>query len=178
MAPFFLEEPTGHRRRRSSIFSNPALASFIHLQRSASSSRTQPLSVAVLLSFSVAVQRSPFLLLSFSPFWSSCYSPFSVAVLLGSLCRGSARFSVVVLLAVLLEASENLFKGNLTSLPKPGGGEFGKFYSLPSLKDPRVDKLPYCIRILESAIRNCNNFQVKKEDVEKIIDWENTSKAS
>ncbi|XLT08827.1 hypothetical protein HN51_054620 [Arachis hypogaea] len=49
-------------------------------------------------------------------------------------------------------ASENLFKGNLTSLPKPGGGEFGKFYSLPSLKDPRVDKLPYCIRILESAI--------------------------
>ncbi|XLU30338.1 hypothetical protein S245_066404, partial [Arachis hypogaea] len=35
-------------------------------------------------------------------------------------------------------ASENLFKGNLTSLPKPGGGEFGKFYSLPSLKDPRT----------------------------------------
>ncbi|KAL1362778.1 hypothetical protein HN51_010995 [Arachis hypogaea] len=73
-------------------------------------------------------------------------------------------------------ASENPFKGNLTSLPKPGGGEFGKFYSLPSLNDPRVDKLPYSIRILlESAIRNCDNFQVKKEDVEKIIDWENTS---
>lgn len=39
-----------------------------------------------------------------------------------------------------------------------------------------ADRLPYSIRILlESAIRNCDNFQVTKEDVEKIIDWENTS---
>uniref|UniRef100_A0A5B7BK45 Aconitate hydratase n=1 Tax=Davidia involucrata TaxID=16924 RepID=A0A5B7BK45_DAVIN len=73
-------------------------------------------------------------------------------------------------------ASENAFKRILTSLPKPGGGEFGKFYSLPALNDPRIDKLPYSIRILlESAIRNCDNFQVTKDDVEKIIDWENTS---
>ncbi|XP_031270938.1 aconitate hydratase 3, mitochondrial-like [Pistacia vera] len=73
-------------------------------------------------------------------------------------------------------ATEHAFKGILTSLPKPGGGEFGKFYSLPALNDPRIDKLPYSIRILlESAIRNCDNFQVKKEDVEKIIDWENTA---
>ncbi|XP_071675383.1 uncharacterized protein [Lolium perenne] len=36
--------------------------------------------------------------------------------------------------------------------------------------------LPYSIRILlESAIRNCDDFQVTKNDVEKIIDWENTS---
>ncbi|KAK2639717.1 hypothetical protein Ddye_027512 [Dipteronia dyeriana] len=73
-------------------------------------------------------------------------------------------------------ASEHAFKEILTSLPKPGGGEFGKFYSLPALNDPRIDRLPYSIRILlESAIRNCDNFQVTKEDVEKIIDWENTS---
>ncbi|PPS11717.1 hypothetical protein GOBAR_AA08927 [Gossypium barbadense] len=73
-------------------------------------------------------------------------------------------------------AAEHPFKAVLTSLPKPGGGEFGKFYSLPALNDPRIDKLPYSIRILlESAIRNCDNFQVKKEDVEKIIDWENTA---
>ncbi|KAK7272291.1 hypothetical protein RJT34_28794 [Clitoria ternatea] len=73
-------------------------------------------------------------------------------------------------------AGENPFKGNLTSLPKPGGGEFGKFYSLPSLNDPRIDRLPYSIRILlESAIRNCDSFQVTKQDVEKIIDWENSS---
>ncbi|KAE8730026.1 Aconitate hydratase 3 [Hibiscus syriacus] len=73
-------------------------------------------------------------------------------------------------------AGEHPFKSVLTSLPKPGGGEFGKFYCLPALNDPRIDKLPYSIRILlESAVRNCDNFQVKKEDVEKIIDWENTS---
>ncbi|KAJ6401318.1 hypothetical protein OIU84_016687 [Salix udensis] len=73
-------------------------------------------------------------------------------------------------------APEHPFKGIFTSLPKPGGGEFGKFYSLPALNDPRIDKLPYSIRILlESAIRNCDNFQVTKDDVEKIIDWENTS---
>ncbi|CAI9772743.1 unnamed protein product [Fraxinus pennsylvanica] len=73
-------------------------------------------------------------------------------------------------------ASENAFKKILTSLPKPSGGEFGKFYSLPALNDPRIDKLPYSIRILlESAIRNCDGFQVTKEDVEKIIDWENSS---
>ncbi|KAD4178874.1 hypothetical protein E3N88_27465 [Mikania micrantha] len=73
-------------------------------------------------------------------------------------------------------ASENPFKGIFTTLPRPGGGEFGKFYSLPALNDPRIDKLPYSIRILlESAIRNCDNFQVTPNDVEKIIDWENTS---
>nr|POE90323.1 aconitate hydratase, cytoplasmic [Quercus suber] len=40
----------------------------------------------------------------------------------------------------------------------------------------RIDRLPYSVRILlESAIRNCDNFQVTVDDVEKIIDWENTS---
>jgi len=41
--------------------------------------------------------------------------------------------------------------------------------SLPSF-------LNNAIRILlESATRNCDNFLVTKDDVEKIIDWENTS---
>ena len=40
-----------------------------------------------------------------------------------------------------IPAAENPFKGNLTALPRPGGGEFGKFYSLPSLKDPRIGNL-------------------------------------
>ncbi|CAL5336443.1 unnamed protein product [Camellia sinensis] len=41
---------------------------------------------------------------------------------------------------------------------------------------PWFDMLAYSITILlESAIRNCDNFQVTKEDVEKKIDWENTS---
>ncbi|KAF9621726.1 hypothetical protein IFM89_027580 [Coptis chinensis] len=68
------------------------------------------------------------------------------------------------------------YESILRTLEKPGGGEFGKYYSLPALDDPRVDKLPYSIKILlESAIRNCDEFQVKSNDVEKIIDWENTS---
>ncbi|CAA7403526.1 unnamed protein product [Spirodela intermedia] len=73
-------------------------------------------------------------------------------------------------------ATQNSFQRILTSLSKPEGGEFGKYYSLPALNDPRIDRLPYSIRILlESAIRNCDEFQVTSKDVEKIIDWENTS---
>ncbi|AES61065.2 cytoplasmic-like aconitate hydratase [Medicago truncatula] len=73
--------------------------------------------------------------------------------------------------------SEHVFKGILTGLPKPGGGdEYGKFFSLPLLNDSRIERLPYSIRILvESAIRNCDNFKVTQNDVENIIDWENTS---
>ncbi|KAG6546247.1 hypothetical protein Mapa_012286 [Marchantia paleacea] len=73
-------------------------------------------------------------------------------------------------------SSNNPFNEVLTDLPKPGGGSYGKFYSLPKLGDKRIDKLPYSIRILlESAVRNCDNFQVLEKDVEKIIDWEKTS---
>ncbi|KAF4401970.1 hypothetical protein G4B88_017482 [Cannabis sativa] len=73
-------------------------------------------------------------------------------------------------------ASQNPFNAILKGLEKPDGGEFGKYYSLPALNDPRIERLPYSIRILlESAIRNCDEFQVKSKDVEKIIDWENTS---
>ena len=36
----------------------------------------------------------------------------------------------------------------------------------------RVDKLPYSIRVLlESAIRNCDEFNVTSNDVEKILNW-------
>ena len=32
-----------------------------------------------------------------------------------------------------------------------------KYYSLPALADPRLDRLPYSIRVLlESAVRNCD----------------------
>ncbi|PKU65681.1 aconitate hydratase, cytoplasmic [Dendrobium catenatum] len=73
-------------------------------------------------------------------------------------------------------ASRNSYEGILTPLAKPGGGEFGKYYSLPALDDPRIDRLPFSVRILlESAIRNCDEFQVTGKDVEKIIDWENSA---
>ncbi|WOL10402.1 aconitate hydratase, cytoplasmic [Canna indica] len=76
-------------------------------------------------------------------------------------------------------ATANVYEHILNTLPKPGGGQFGKYYSLPALHDPRIDKLPYSILVLlESTVCNCDNFQVTKNDVEKIIDWENTSSKS
>ncbi|CAD5196499.1 unnamed protein product [Musa acuminata subsp. malaccensis] len=73
-------------------------------------------------------------------------------------------------------ATRNSYESILTTLRKPGGGDFGKYYSLPALTDPRIERLPYSIRILlESAIRNCDEFQVTGKDVEKILDWENTA---
>lgn len=50
------------------------------------------------------------------------------------------------------------------------------YYSLPDLGDERVAKLPYSIRVLlEAAIRNCDEFNVLKSDVENILDWKITS---
>lgn len=40
-----------------------------------------------------------------------------------------------------------------------------------------LDRLPYSIRILlESAVRNCDNFQVKQKDVDNILNWEENQK--
>lgn len=39
-----------------------------------------------------------------------------------------------------------------------------KYYSLPALGEERYAKLPYSIRVLlESAVRNCDNFNVKRK---------------
>ncbi|GFG33245.1 hypothetical protein Cfor_04554, partial [Coptotermes formosanus] len=47
-----------------------------------------------------------------------------------------------------------------------------KYFDLPSLGSD-YDKLPFSIRVLlESAVRNCDNFQVKEQDVSAILDWE------
>ena len=41
-------------------------------------------------------------------------------------------------------------------------GKTYKYYSLPSLNDERVNKLPFSVRVLlESALRNCDEFNVK-----------------
>lgn len=41
-------------------------------------------------------------------------------------------------------------------------GQTYKYYSLSALNDPRVDKLPFSIRVLlESALRNCDEYNVK-----------------
>uniref|UniRef100_A0A1B0BEI3 Cytoplasmic aconitate hydratase n=1 Tax=Glossina palpalis gambiensis TaxID=67801 RepID=A0A1B0BEI3_9MUSC len=51
------------------------------------------------------------------------------------------------------------------------GGENYKYYDLPSI-DPKYDQLPFSIRVLlESAVRNCDNFHILKKDVECILNW-------
>uniref|UniRef100_A0A1B6E5W2 aconitate hydratase n=1 Tax=Clastoptera arizonana TaxID=38151 RepID=A0A1B6E5W2_9HEMI len=52
------------------------------------------------------------------------------------------------------------------------GGKQYKYYDLPSL-DGNYKKLPFSIRVLlESAVRNCDNFQVHEIDVKNILNWE------
>eukprot|EP00092_Neocalanus_flemingeri_P037142 GFUD01040430.1.p1 GENE.GFUD01040430.1~~GFUD01040430.1.p1 ORF type:complete len:895 (-),score=230.76 GFUD01040430.1:278-2962(-) len=51
------------------------------------------------------------------------------------------------------------------------------FYNLPAL-GPKYHQLPFSIRVLlESAVRNCDNFQVLKTDVDKILNWAETQAA-
>lgn len=51
-----------------------------------------------------------------------------------------------------------------------------KYYDFGKLNDPRIKELPIAIKILlESALRNCDNFNVSKEDVENIVNWKVTS---
>jgi aconitate hydratase len=51
-----------------------------------------------------------------------------------------------------------------------------KYVSFKDLNDKRFSSLPYSIRILlEAAIRNCDEFNVKKDDVENILNWQQTS---
>lgn len=47
-----------------------------------------------------------------------------------------------------------------------------KFFNLNKLEDPRYGRLPFSIRVLlEAAIRNCDEFLVKKHDIENILHW-------
>ncbi|WRX29092.1 Aconitase/3-isopropylmalate dehydratase large subunit [Theobroma cacao] len=90
---------------------------------------------------------------------------------------GSLRAQVRIAVPVMERFRRRIATiGSVDKSSQAWGREYGRFYSLPALNDPRIDRLPYSIRILlESAIRNCDNFQVTKDDVEKIVDWENTS---
>jgi len=50
------------------------------------------------------------------------------------------------------------------------------FYNLPRLGDSRLETLPYSIRVLlESAVRNCDEFNVQSQDIENILAWEQNS---
>ncbi|CAO2580405.1 Cytoplasmic aconitate hydratase [Lemmus lemmus] len=47
-----------------------------------------------------------------------------------------------------------------------------RFFNLKKLEDSRYGRLPFSIRVLlEAAIRNCDEFLVKKNDIENILNW-------
>ncbi len=65
------------------------------------------------------------------------------------------------------------------------GSQTFNYYDINKLNAPisnknwnnrfNLDKLPFSIRVLlESALRNCDEFSVKKSDVEKILNWKQT----
>nr|AOE43275.1 aconitate [Synstelium polycarpum] len=71
-----------------------------------------------------------------------------------------------------LEGNANLSFFNIQKLNDPLSE---KQYRL-TLVTLHTDQLPYSIRILlESAIRNCDNFQVHEKDVENILNWQSTA---
>jgi aconitate hydratase len=58
-------------------------------------------------------------------------------------------------------------------------GKTYKFYNLEKLNDPRYTRLPISIKVLlEAAIRNCDNFSIKPNDVEKILNWKQSQYAT
>ncbi|XP_033210011.1 cytoplasmic aconitate hydratase-like [Belonocnema kinseyi] len=67
-------------------------------------------------------------------------------------------------------AEPSLYKELLRSISL--GKETRQYYDLTRFGE-KYERLPFSIRVLlESAVRNCDDFQVKKQDVEKILNWE------
>lgn len=53
------------------------------------------------------------------------------------------------------------------------GAKLKYFDVLSVISQEKFDRLPFSIRVLlESAVRNCDNFQVSEEDVKSIVNWE------
>ena len=70
--------------------------------------------------------------------------------------------------------STNPFQSTVRNLT--AGGKDLEYFNLGALNDTRLDSLPYSVRVLlESAVRNCDEFTVKGQDVENILDWEKNS---
>lgn len=59
-----------------------------------------------------------------------------------------------------MQASSNPFENTLKTLQV--GSQSYTYYSLKELNDPRIEKLPYSVRVLlECAIRKCDEFNFK-----------------
>lgn len=75
------------------------------------------------------------------------------------------------------ERGKNQFDSLLEELDV--GGHKYKYYDLLKLNDARYEKLPISIKVLlEAAVRNCDNFSIKPNDIEKILDWKRSQFAT
>lgn len=71
-------------------------------------------------------------------------------------------------------SSKNPFDSLLTNVNI--GNKSYRYYKIDQLDKQKLNRIPYSIRILlESALRNCDNFKVKESDVHNILNWEKTS---
>ena len=78
----------------------------------------------------------------------------------------------------MAEPKSNPFSSRLLK-PLEVGSRTYQYYSLPALSDARIAHLPYSIKVLlESAVRNCDDFAITAADVENILAWETTSQRS
>jgi len=69
--------------------------------------------------------------------------------------------------------SNNVFDSKAKKSLKVGSNSYN-YYDINTLSS-EVSTLPYSIRVLlESCLRNCDDFNVKKQDVEKILNWKET----
>lgn len=67
----------------------------------------------------------------------------------------------------------NTFKLFLTDLEIDG--RTFKFFDVSKLHAEKYDRLPYSIRVLlESVVRNCDEFHVTSKDVKNILNWPDT----
>ncbi|KAF2348447.1 Aconitase/3-isopropylmalate dehydratase large subunit alpha/beta/alpha domain [Trinorchestia longiramus] len=63
--------------------------------------------------------------------------------------------------------------------PLSAAGEQFSYFNIPALNPQKYDRLPFCVRVLlESAVRNCDNFQVRESDVDRILGWEEYQRAA
>lgn len=68
----------------------------------------------------------------------------------------------------LSESSQNPFK--FLEKPIEINGETYHYYDISHFE--QISKLPFSIRVLlESALRNCDNFHIKESDVTTILNW-------
>jgi hypothetical protein len=78
----------------------------------------------------------------------------------------------------MAESKNNPFSSRLLTDLSVGSEKY-QYYNINKLNDERIKKLPFSIKVLlESAVRNADNFAIKEKDIENIVDWVKTSKQS